>query len=129
MSLRVTVLSVTGFNGCNRRRRRGRVLRFQDALRAARLRAGVGDAVVLAVETEDEHGTAVHVATRLVGSDLGREIALGVDVSDPLAEAAAAELFGAAEEIDGVVETVGSDAGFHGPEMLVTKREDVRPHA
>lgn len=104
-------------------------LGLKHALRAARLRAGVGYAVVLPVEAENEHGTAVHVAARLVGSDLGREIALGVDVSDALAETAAAELLGAAEEIDGVVETVGSDAGFHGPEMLVTEREDVRPHA
>ena len=82
--------------------------------------ATVADAVVLAVEAQDEHGTAVHVAAGLVGGDLGRDIALGIHVAHALPETAAAEFLGAAEEIDGVVETVGSDAGFHGPEMLVT---------
>ena len=97
-----------------------RILGLQDALRAAWLRARVGDAVVLTVEAEDEHGPAVHVAAGLVASNFGRDIAFWIHVAHSLAETAAAELLGAAEEIDGVVETVWSDAGFHRAEMLVT---------
>ena len=84
--------------------------------------------VALAVEAEDEHRSAVQIATRLIGSDLRRSIALGRHIADALAEAAAAEFFGAAEEVDGVVGTIGREAGFHSAEMLVTKGEDVRPH-
>src|SRR5215470_5130046 len=105
-----------------------RSLGFQHALGAAGLGAGVGDAVVLAVEAEDEHGAAVHVAARLVGGDFGREVAFGVDVADAFAEAASAEFFSAAEEVDGVVSVVRGDAGFHGAEMFVTERKNVRPH-
>lgn len=76
--------------------------------------------IALAVEAEDEHGAAVEVAAGLVGSDLRRLVAFGGDVSDTLAEAAATEFFGAAEEVDGVVGAVGGDAGFHRAEMLVT---------
>jgi class 3 adenylate cyclase len=103
-------------------------LGFQHALPAARFGAAVGDAIVLAVKTEDEHGTPVHVAARLVGSDFGRHITLGIDVTDALTEAASTELFGAAEKIDRVVGIVRGDAGFHGAEMLITEWKDVRPH-
>jgi hypothetical protein len=106
-----------------------RKLGLEHALCAAGFGAAVGNAIVLAVEAQDEHGAAVHVATRLVGSDLGSDVAFGVDVADPFAEAAAAEFFGAAEEVDGVVGVVRGDAGFHGAEMFVTERENVRPHA
>ena len=98
------------------------------ALVAVRFGAGVGDVVALAIQAQDEHGTAVQVAARLVGSDFGRSIALGRDVADALAEAAAAEFFGAAEKVDGVVGAVRREAGFHSAEMLVTKGKDVRPH-
>ena len=104
-------------------------LGLEHALRAARLGAAVGDAIVLAIEAQDEHGTAVHVATRLVRSDLGSDVALRVDVADAFAEAASAKFFGAAKEVDGVVGVIGGDAGFHGSEMFVTERENVRPHA
>ena len=40
-------------------------LGFEDALGAAGFSAGVGDAVVGAVEGDDEHGASVHIAARL----------------------------------------------------------------
>ena len=103
-------------------------LGFQHALPAARFGAAVGDAIVLAVKTEDEHGTSVHVAAGLVRSDFGRNIALGIDVTDALTEAASAEFLGAAKKVDRVVGVIRGDAGFHGAEMLVTEGKDVRPH-
>jgi len=84
--------------------------------------------VALAVQAQDEHGTAVQVAAGLVGSDFGWSIALGRDIADALAEAAAAEFFGTAEKVDGVIGAVRREAGFHSAEMLVTKGKDVRPH-
>ena len=101
---------------------------FHDALHASGLGAAVGNAIVLAVKAEDEHGAAVHVAAWLVGSDFRRNVALGIDVTDALTEAASTELFGAAEKVDRVVGVVRGDAGFHGAEMLVTEWKDVRPH-
>jgi hypothetical protein len=102
---------------------------LQDALGAAGLGAGIGNAVVLAVEADDKHRAAVHVAARLVGRDIGDVIAARSRVADALAEAAAAEFVGTAEEVDGVVGIVGGDTGFHSAEMLVTEGKDVRPHA
>ena len=102
---------------------------FEHTLNTAGFGTGVGDAILLAVEAGDEHGTAVHVAARLVGADLGRQVALRIYVAHALAETAAAEFFGAAEKVDRIVGTVGGDAGLHGAEMLVTERKDVRPHA
>ena len=104
-------------------------LRFQDSLAAARFRTGISDAVVLAVETDDEHGTAVHLAARLIGGKFGGVVAAGRDIAEALSEAAAAELVGAAEEVNGEVGAVRGDAGFHRAEMFVTQGEDVRPHA
>lgn len=101
---------------------------FQHALHASGLGAAVCDAIVLAVKAEDEHGAPVHVAAWLVGSDFGRNVALGIDVTDALTEAASTKLFGAAEKVDRVVGIVRGDAGFHGAEMLVTEWKDVRPH-
>jgi hypothetical protein len=95
-------------------------LGFQHSLGTTRLGAGVGDAVVLAIEAEDEHGAAVHVATGLAGADFRRGVTFRVDIAHSLAKAAAAEFVGAAEEIDGVVRTVGGEASFHGAEMFVT---------
>jgi uncharacterized Zn-binding protein involved in type VI secretion len=99
-----------------------------DALMAPGFRAGVRDAVVLAVEAEDEHGAAVHFAAGLVRVKGRGIVALGGDVTDPFAKAAATEFVSATKKVDGVVGAIGGDAGFHGPEMLVTKGEDVRPH-
>ena len=101
---------------------------FQHALHAPGLGAAVGNAIVLAVKAEDEHGAAVHVAAWLVGSNFRRNVALGIDVTDAFTEAASTELFGAAEKVDRVVGIVRGDAGFHGAEMLVTEWKDVRPH-
>ena len=101
---------------------------FEDALGAAGVGAGVGDAVVLAIERDDEHGASVEVAAGLVGHNVRGAVATGHGVADTFAEAASAEFLGAAEEIDGEVGTVGRDAGFHGAEMFVTEGEQVRPH-
>ena len=92
------------------------------------LGAGVADKVALAVEADDEHGTSVDVATRLAGGGNGRGIVFRGDVADAFAEAASAEFFCAAEVIDGVVGTEGSQAELHGAEMLVTEREKVSTH-
>ena len=97
------------------------MLSFKDALGAAGLGAGVGDAVLLAVEADDEHGTSVHVAARLVWDDLRRQIALRIDVADAFSEAAPTELVGAAEEVDGVIGVKGSDAGLHGAIVLLAE--------
>jgi hypothetical protein len=102
---------------------------FENALGAAGFGASVGDAVVGAIEADDEHRATVHIAAGLVGGDVGDVVAARGGVAYAFAEAAAAELVGAAEEVDGVVGAVGGDAGFHGAEMFVTEREDVRPHA
>jgi hypothetical protein len=100
-----------------------------DALAAVGLGAGIRDVIALAIERDDEHGTAVELAARLVGGDLRGLVALGVDVSDPFAEGATTEFFSAAEEVDGVVRAIGSEEELHGAEMLVAKREKVHPHA
>ena len=83
---------------------------------------------MLAVEADDEHGPSVALALGLAGGENGRQVALGRNVAHALAEAAVAEFFGAAEEIDAPVSTVGSEQGFHGAVVLVAEGEDVRPH-
>src|SRR6266550_2978055 len=93
---------------------------FQHALVALRFRAGVRHMVALAIEADDEHGTAMEIAPRLVRRDTWGLISLRRDVADPLPEATSAKLVGAAEEVDGVVGVIRSDTGFHGPEMFVT---------
>ena len=80
---------------------------------------GVVDDVVLPVEAGDEHGASVFFATRLVGRNGGRHASFGGGVAQAFAEAAAAELIGAAEEFDGVVRAEGSDARLHRAVMLV----------
>jgi len=70
----------------------------------------------------------VHVAARLIGSEHGWFIALGIDVADALTEAASAEFVGATKVVDGIVSAERSDARLHGAEMLVAKWEKVGPH-
>ena len=91
--------------------------------------AGVGYAVALAIEADDEHRTAMTVADGLVGSKDWSVSSLGSGVANALAETAMAEFVGAAKEFDGIVSVVGSDDGLHGAVVLVAKRKDVRPHA
>jgi hypothetical protein len=91
-------------------------------------RASVADDIALAIEADDEHGASVHIAPRLVGSEDRGVIALGGDVADAFAEAASAELVGAAEVIDRVIGVEGSNAGFHGAEMLVAEGKKVSAH-
>ncbi len=64
-----------------------------------------------------------------LGVSAGAVSALGRGVAEALAEAAVAELVGAAKEFDGKVGVVGSDCGLHGAVVLVAKGQDVRPHA
>jgi len=85
--------------------------------------------VALAVERDDEHGPAVHLAAWLGRADLRRVVAFGSCVADTLAEAAAAEFFSAAEEVDGIIRAVRGEDEFHGAVMAVAEREDVHPHA
>src|SRR6266436_634811 len=60
-------------------------------LEASRFGAGVGDAVMLAVQAQDEHGAAVHVAPGLIRLKLGSIVAFGGGIADAFPEAAAAE--------------------------------------
>ena len=100
-----------------------------DALGAVGFGASVGYVVALAIEADDEHGASVAIAGGLVGSE-NRGISAGWGcIANTLAEAAMAELVGAAEELDGIVGIVRSQRGLHGAEVLVAKRKDVRPHA
>jgi len=85
--------------------------------------------IALAVEADDEHGASVALAGGLAGGENGRVSALGRGVADALAEAAVAELVGAAKEFDGIVGVVGSERGLHGAIVLVAKGQKVRPHA
>ena len=103
-------------------------LRPDHAFGAIGFGAGVGDVIALAVEADDEHGTAVAVASRLVGSEDGRGATVRCRVADALPETAMTEFVGTAEEFDGVVSTVGSESGLHGAVMLVAKGKDIRPH-
>jgi len=84
--------------------------------------------IALAIDANDEHGTTVTVAFGLVGRESGWDSALRRRVADALAEAAMAELVGAAEELDGEIGAVGSQDRLHGAEMLVAKGKDVGPH-
>jgi len=101
---------------------------FEHTLRAAGLRACVGHAIVLSVKADDEHWPAMHIAARLIRGQIRCIGAPGRDIADSLAEATPAKLVSTAEEVDGIVGTVRSDAGFHGSKMFVTEGEDVRPH-
>jgi hypothetical protein len=104
-------------------------LRAHGAFWAGRFRTGECDAIVLAVEADDEHRAGVAIALGLTGSEYRSQVTLGSNVSDALAEAAVAKLLGTAEEIDAPVGTVGGNQRFHGAVVLVAEREDVRPHA
>ena len=84
--------------------------------------------VALAVETDDEHGAPVALADGLVRGEDGRISALRCGVADALAEAAMAELVGAAEELDGEIGAVGSQSRLHGAVMLVAKGKEIGPH-
>ena len=85
--------------------------------------------IALAVQADDEHGTAVAFAGGLVGSESRSISALGRNLTHAFSEAAMAELVGAAEEFDGKVGIIGSESRFHGAIVLVAKGQDVRPHA
>jgi len=100
----------------------------EDARGAVWFGAGVGEMVALAIDADDEHGASVVLADGLIGSESGRGSAVRGAVADALAEAAMAELVGAAEEFDGVFGAVGGESGFHGAVMLVAKRKKVSPH-
>jgi hypothetical protein len=100
-----------------------------DAFWAIRLRTGIGDAVALTVEADDEHGASVAVAGGLTGREDRRFAAPGGHVANALSEATMAEFVGAAEEINGVFGAVGRESQFHGAVVLVAEGQDVRPHA
>jgi len=85
--------------------------------------------IALAVEADDEHGASVALAGGLVGRERGRLSAPGRGVAEALAEAAVAELVGAAEEFNGKVGVVGSDCRLHGAVVVVAKGQDIRPHS
>ena len=84
--------------------------------------------IALAVDTDDEHGTAVTIASRLTRGEGRWRSALRSVVADALAEAAMAKLIGAAEEFDGKIGSVGGNGGLHRAVMLIAKGEDVGPH-
>jgi hypothetical protein len=100
-----------------------------DSLRAIRFGACEGYLIALAVEADDEHRSPMAVAARLVRSEHRFISALGRDVTDTLAEAAVAELVGAAEELNGVVGIIRSQSGLHSAVVLIAKGQNVRPHA
>jgi len=89
----------------------------------------VADAVVLAVEADDEHRPPMAVALRLPGGQDGSEVALRRYISDAFTEAAVAELLGTTEKVDGTVGAVGRKQRLHSPEMLIAQGQDVRPHS
>jgi len=64
--------------------------------------------VTLAVEADDEHGTAVAIARGLIGREIGSFSSLWRDVTYALAEAAMTKFVGAAKEFDRIVGVVGS---------------------
>ena len=97
-------------------------------LPAIRFRAGVMNHVALPVQAGDEHRPAMVIATRLVGRKLRRLSPLRSHVSQPLAEAAPAELRRAAEEINAIVRVIRRAERLHRPKVLVTKRQNVAPH-
>ena len=105
------------------------LLGFHYPLAAIGFGARVGYLVALAIKADDEHGASMAVANWLVRSKDGHVFALGCGVAGAFAEAAMAELVSAAEELDGTVGAVGSKDEFHGAVMLITKGQDVRPHA
>jgi len=84
--------------------------------------------VALAIDADDEHGTAVAIADRLAGSEVGWPSALRRAIAEALAETAMAELIGASEKLDGKICVVGGEGRLHGAEMLVAKGKDVGPH-
>ena len=101
---------------------------FQDSLRTTGLRACIRHAIVLAVKTDDEHGSSMHIAARLVWGLLWSIGPARRDVAHSFTKTTPAEFLGAAEKIDGVIGTVRSNTRFHGAEMFVTEGEYVRPH-
>jgi hypothetical protein len=84
--------------------------------------------IALAIDADDEHGTAMTVAPGLIGREYGRSSALRSGVTNALTEAAMAELVSAAEEFDGEIGAVGSEIWLHGAVVLVAKGKNVGPH-
>jgi len=83
---------------------------------------------MLPVEAGDKHGPAMLFAARLVAGDKGRLISSRSGIAHGFAEAALAELVGAAEKFDRIVDVERGKQEFHRPIVLVAQRQDVRPH-
>ena len=104
-------------------------LRSNHPLAAISLRAGVSHVIMLAAETDNEHGSSVPIADRLIGRDDRRVFTSRCGVAGALAEAAAAKLLGAAKKLNAIVGVVRSKHRLHRPEMLIAKRQKIRAHA
>jgi len=100
----------------------------QNALRTILLGACVSQMIALAVDADDEHRTAVSVASRLAWCESRWGAAARCRVTDALAKAAWAEFFGASEKFNGEIGIVGGESGLHGAVMLVTKGKNIGPH-
>lgn len=85
--------------------------------------------IALAVKADDEHGTAMAIADRLVRSNYRSAAADRRRVAKTFTEAAAAKFIGAAKVLDRVVSIIGSQHGLHGAKVLVAKGQNIRPHA
>ena len=93
---------------------------LQQRLVTSRFWAGVTNLQnPLPVYAGDEHRPPVHFTAWLVGGNNWGFISLWGHIADSLAETAAAEAIGAAEEIDGVVRAVRRDARLHSAVVLV----------
>jgi len=90
--------------------------------------AGIMDHVALPVQAGDEHRPAMVIATRLLRRKLRRLSPFRSHISQPLAEAAPAELRRAAEKINAIIRVIGRAEWLHRPKVLVTKRQNVAPH-
>ena len=95
---------------------------FSTGVSAMRLRACVSDHVALPVESRNEHGTVVLIATWLVRREQRRLIPSRRYISQPFTEAAVAEFVGTAEELNGIIGTERSNARLHGPIVFIAKR-------
>jgi hypothetical protein len=104
-------------------------LSLQRSLSAPGLGTHVPQDVPLPVQTGDKHGPAMLFAPWLVIGDDGWLISDRGHVAQGFAEAALAELVGAAKKLDRIVHAERSQQELHGSIMLVAQRQDVGPHA
>lgn len=93
-----------------------------------RLGAGISNQVPLPVQAGNEHGPAVVIAAWLVGRDIRRFSPFWCDISQALAEAAAAKLRCAPEEFNRIICTEGGGRRLHCAVMFIAQRENVGPH-